>query len=586
MTGADGEVVVLPAGAFCLRKLRANVLTRAATGENRHRGTPSRITAQELDGVGNYRLARSGAAERCVLMSRHFLFPSLVLAVCIAACLAVPISAADIVVDPKAPAASDANPGSADKPLKTIGKALDIARPGDTILLAAADYPSVVISRTYEKPLTIRAAKDARPVMVGGVAIRQASGVRLSGLTFTWRPGTRPVGKPMTPFIEIASCTDVEISDCEIYDDPSLTTWLGWACSMGDSDGVTICDTKAHHFYFGFSAYRSKNVVFRNLDIQMWSYEDGIRVTECEGPILIEKCHITNSGIAGAKGGHVDGIQSVYWSRNVTIRNCWIHGLGQGIGAFGDGQTNRRANWRVEGCLIYDTYAPHACSIYGCDGVVLVNNTFPQNRPFTPGSTGVVIKNNIIGLPMTAQEDAIIDYNLMLSGSKVGEHDIVGDPKFVNAPLSVLRNDASKIAQTTRSKFFISGASGRLAVGDIVEIYNTDGSARDATPRKVTAVGSDWIEVDPPIPNEVDPVFKTIFIYKWPADARTLVPDYHLKADSPAVDSADGSVRRGRDMDGREPTDIATVANRGAGEVNYLDRGAFEYVPAGQGGRP
>jgi hypothetical protein len=59
----------------------------------------------------------------------------------------------------------------------------------------------------------------------------------------------------------------------------------------------------------------------------MWSHEDGASDTHCEGPILIEGCHITNSGKAGAKGGHVDGIQSVYWSHNVTIRNFRADGV-------------------------------------------------------------------------------------------------------------------------------------------------------------------------------------------------------------------------------------------------------------------
>ena len=61
---------------------------------------------------------------------------------------------------------------------------------------------------------------------------------------------------------------------------------------------------------------------------------------------------------------------------------------------------------------------------------------------------------------------------------------------------------------------------------------------------------------------------------------KDLTPDYRLKPDSPAIDSADGSVKRGRDMDGHEATDAPGVANTGAGDVKYLDRGAFEFVPA------
>ena len=489
-------------------------------------------------------------------------------------------SAAEFAVDPKGAAAGDGNPGTADKPLKTLARALELAKGGDTILLGTAEYPAVVIDKTYDKPLAISAAKGAKPVFIGGLAIRRGGGLRLSGVTFTWTAATRPAGRPMTPFIEITDAKNVELSELEIYDDPKLNTWVGWACNMTNSDQITIRDSKAHHFYFGFSAARSTNVIFRNLDIAMWSHEDGARVTECEGPVLIEGCHITNSGKAGAKGGHVDGIQSVFWNHNITIRNCFIHGLGQGIGAFGAGKDHRLKNWRVEGCLVYDTYAPHVCSIYGCDGVTVVNNTFPQNRPLFTGSTDIVVRNNIIGLPCGAQELGKADYNLFMAGNKIGEHDLVGDPKFVNCPLFVMKSDSAKIKETTRSKFFFrEGLKGKLAVGDIVEVYNTDGSARDAKARKITAMGDNWIEVDTPLERDVDPEFKTVFVYKWPAGQKDLNPDYHLKADSPAIDSADSAVKRGRDMGGHEATDAPGAANTGAGTVKYLDRGALEFAP-------
>jgi len=496
-------------------------------------------------------------------------------------CLATasPASAAEFVVDPKGAAARDANPGTAAKPLKTLAKALKLAKAGNTILLRTGDYPAVTISKTYRKPLTIRAAKGARPVMTGGVAIRKGGGVRLSGLTFTWPAGGRP-DKPMTPFIEITDSKDVEIAECEIFDDPKLSEWSGWVCRISDSERVTVRDSKAHHFYFGFSAYQCKHVIFRNLEIGPWTHEDGIRVTQCEGPILIEGCHISNTGAAGRRGGHVDGIQGVHWSDNVTIRNCHIHGMGQGIGVFASAK-RRRKNWHIEGNLIYDVYAPHACSIYDTDGVTMINNTFPQNRPFLVNCTGGVVKNNIIGLGSSAKNiGGQADYNLWIAGgTKIGEHDLVGvDPKFVNVPLLRLKSDRNRLKEMTRRKFFFRGSlKGQIAVGDTVEVMNTDGSGRDAKPRKVTAVGNDWLEVNTPL--ATDPGWAGVVVFKWAAGQKLLVPNYRLKANSPAVDSADSSVKRGRDRDGHKPTDTRRVANTGAGAVKYLDRGAFEFVP-------
>ena len=161
----------------------------------------------------------------------------LILAVWTVGCLvwASPAAAGEFTVDPKGAAAGDQNPGTADKPLKTLAKALELAKAGDTILLATAEYPAVAISKTYDKPLTIAAAKGARPIMTAGVSVTKGGGVKLTGLTFTWTAATRPTTKPMTPFITIEGGKDVEISGFELYDDPNLNQWVGWAASFAAS---------------------------------------------------------------------------------------------------------------------------------------------------------------------------------------------------------------------------------------------------------------------------------------------------------------------------------------------------------------
>jgi hypothetical protein len=463
---------------------------------------------------------------------------------------------------------------------KTLAEVLEQTEPGDTILLATGEYGAVSISKAYDKPLTVSAAKGAKPVMTGGVSVAKARGVHLAGLTFTWPAGARP-SNPKATFLAITDSQDVDVSGCEFYDDPKRNEWVGWVCDIRNSQKVLVRDSKAHHIYFGFSVEAGKDVTFRNLDVGPWSHEDAIRMMNCDGPILVEGCHLTNTGVAGPKTGHLDGIQVVYWTDNLTIRNCHIHGIQQGIGAFAS-KERRRKNWHIEGNLIYDTFAPHVCSVYDCDGVVIVNNTFPQNQPILKGCTGGVVKNNICGVGDGAKVEGVeADYNLWTAArTKVGEHDLVGvEAKFVNAPLLVLRSDYSKNKEMTRSKFLFRGAvKGQIAVGDVVEVFNTDGSARDAKPRKVTAVGDNWLEVDKPIDRDSDT--SGVFVYKWPADAKSLVPDYRLRPDSPVIDSADGSVKRKVDRDGHEPTDVPSVPNTGGGDVKYLDRGAFEFVPA------
>ncbi|HOI56749.1 MAG TPA: DUF1565 domain-containing protein, partial [Phycisphaerae bacterium] len=220
---------------------------------------------------------------------------------------AAPARAAQWHVAPGHAAASDSSTGTPERPLKTFAKALDLAKGGDTIVLAAGEYPAAAIGKTYDKPLTIRAAKDARAAFVGGLSINRGGGLRLSGLVFTWTEATRPAN-PMGTFVAITGAQDVEIAECEFVDDPKRTEWAGWLCNITDSRGITVRDTKAHHFYFGFSAHRSRDVTFRNLEIGPWTHEDAIRVTDSEGPVLIEGSHICNMAVAGRKGGHVDAI--------------------------------------------------------------------------------------------------------------------------------------------------------------------------------------------------------------------------------------------------------------------------------------
>jgi parallel beta helix pectate lyase-like protein/FecR-like protein/uncharacterized protein DUF1565 len=575
---ADGEIT------FDVEPNEEQFVVETPAGSATVLGTRFRVKTQQMKGTGTMRSARyvtmvavlSGLVQLSNPQGVATAAPGEVV---VAEEGSAPSKGAGFVVDPKAPAASDENPGTAGKPLKTLAKALELAKAGDTIVLRTGDYPAVEISKTYEKPLTIRAAKGARPVMTGGVAITKGGGVRLLGLTFTWPAGGRPA-KPMTPFIAITDSKDVEVAECEIFDDPKLSEWSGWACRIGNSERVTVRDSKAHHFYFGFSIYQSKHVILRNLEIGPWTHEDGARVTQCEGPVLIEGCHINNEGAAGRKGGHVDGIQGVHWNNNVTIRNCHIHGMGQGIGSFSRGE-NRNKNWRIEGNLIYDVYAVHAASVYQCDGLVMINNTFPQNQPILARSTGLVIKNNIFGLSSGTEKlkGADVDYNLWITGTKIGEHDLAGvNPKFVNAPLLEMKDDRRRRKEMTRSKFFLRASlKGKIAVGDMVEVMNTDGTGRDAKSRKVTDVGDKWIEVDPPL--ATDPGWGGVRVFKWPAGHKNLVPDYRLRADSPAIDSADSSVKRGPDRAGHKATDTPGVANTGAGDVKYLDRGALEFVP-------
>src|SRR5438552_12975808 len=89
-------------------------------------------------------------------------------------CLSQPTQAREFVVNQRDPAASDKNPGSRTKPLKTISAAVSKVHAGDKIVIHAGEYRETVIikaSGTNEAPIVIEAAPGEAPVIKGSDVI-------------------------------------------------------------------------------------------------------------------------------------------------------------------------------------------------------------------------------------------------------------------------------------------------------------------------------------------------------------------------------------------------------------------------------
>jgi hypothetical protein len=87
--------------------------------------------------------------------------PAWALAAIAAIACAAPLYARDIHVDIANPAAADNNPGSVEKPLKSIAKAATLAGPGDTVLIHPGIYRESITLKTSGapgKPITFKAA--------------------------------------------------------------------------------------------------------------------------------------------------------------------------------------------------------------------------------------------------------------------------------------------------------------------------------------------------------------------------------------------------------------------------------------------
>ena len=83
--------------------------------------------------------------------------------------------AAQYIVDQHHPDASDENPATAEKPLKTIGKALSMAQPGDSIVLHQGTYRERIELPKGEpqRPISIESATDAEVIISGADVIDQ-----------------------------------------------------------------------------------------------------------------------------------------------------------------------------------------------------------------------------------------------------------------------------------------------------------------------------------------------------------------------------------------------------------------------------
>lgn len=94
----------------------------------------------------------------------------------------------------QATGASDRNPGTAQRPLRTIAAAIARAKPGDTVLVAAGDYRRedsgwgagvipVLRSGAPEQPVLIQGTAGAEPI-VSSFRLEQVSHVTISGFCF------------------------------------------------------------------------------------------------------------------------------------------------------------------------------------------------------------------------------------------------------------------------------------------------------------------------------------------------------------------------------------------------------------------
>ena len=116
---------------------------------------------------------------------------------------------AEFIVDGGNAKASDTNAGSADAPLKSIQKGVDLAGPGDTVTVKAGIYREKVVFRTAgtaDQRITLRRAPGERVLLNGALEVRG------------WKPISAAEGRGNPQFSNI-HVAELELPEIEKLDD-------------------------------------------------------------------------------------------------------------------------------------------------------------------------------------------------------------------------------------------------------------------------------------------------------------------------------------------------------------------------------
>ncbi|MFD3726640.1 right-handed parallel beta-helix repeat-containing protein [Streptomyces sp. NPDC058671] len=355
------------------------------------------------------------------------------------------------------PEGSDNNPGtSAGAPFRTLQKAADSAGPGDTVSIMNGTYSE---RSAGSNVLTIR--RSGRPG---------------SPITFTAHPGHRPVIHPVKAWngISVYGASYIAIKNLEIRGNNAALNLAGAerGSKKGDPTYNTNCisierdrstDAASHHIEVtgnkvhacaggGISAIESDHVTISANHVHSNSW---YTVYATSGISILTPRDVGGSDAGKYKiritGNRVhDNETKIKWERC----RCYSDGNGIIVDTLKGDADHRAYGGRVlvAGNLSYDNGGSGIHS-FKSQHVDIVNNTAYMNgrstrmesyaNIFAHDSTDVRLLNNIAyGRPGQATNsksrnvDVTYDYNVYFGGKAPevkGPHDIVADPKFVDA---------------------------------------------------------------------------------------------------------------------------------------------------------
>jgi hypothetical protein len=356
------------------------------------------------------------------------------------------------VVDQVAPGAADTNPGTEEKPFKTIRHAAGVAKPGDTVYVMAGTYDErvkVSAGGTAGRPVAF-VARPRRSVTVRGFDL-EASYVRVAGFEIT----------------AAAPATAVQLggSHCEVLDNYIHDMMVAVSGTDGkpSADGKTrdysavshnrIAYNKVYHSQYGFMLGGEDWRVESNEVNRLFMYTPDNKYADCDytrffGAGCVQRYNYYHGALASeTRPAHVDCLQTFMNNGGMAqdllfeFNTCFDWGQGAMVESAPHIGSVRNWTWRHN---IYSSNLPTYKGAWGLDiiqtpDVTIENNTFAGITWFGVGlrgkeSTHGQIRSNLFyDVPQAVLDGTKDDFT---PSNPVIEYNLA----FKTAPLPVDKN--------------------------------------------------------------------------------------------------------------------------------------------------
>ena len=301
---------------------------------------------------------------------------------------------------------TDDGPGTPDKPLGTIQKALELVQPGDKVLIKAGTYAGeITISKsgTLEKPIVLKAYGDGEVVVKG--RFEQKRGFKLvEGCKYTYEiveggdvagvlvnlDTTKAILDPLT---QVGSINELEknVNFLYYYDKDAGKLYLRYLGDNPDKEQSIYVLRDGSGFWISGS-----NIVVDGLTFSHFA-GGGVGVGGKNVTVQGCKFYLCGGASGGVNGGSAVGI---YGADNAKIKNCMMTRVANGILVLGSKNTEITHN------TIYKTRG-HGIMVSNSPNTTIKNNIIYAGGP--SGAVLWIYKDS--GDTLALDYNCYLDYN-------------------------------------------------------------------------------------------------------------------------------------------------------------------------------